>query len=170
MLITAYVALGGNLGPVLQTFARALAMMPRHGLHVSKVSSAVRTVALKRDSDTDNSAPDYWNCVCQIDTTLSAEAVLAVLLEIEAQCGRERRERWASRTLDLDLLLYGNSQIATESLTVPHPALGKRLFVLAPLSEIAADYWVPGENKTVRQLLEELPRVEGDISEMGNII
>lgn len=88
--------------------------------------------------------PDYINAVAAIDTTLTAEQLLDALQQIEQQQGRKRKaERWGPRTLDLDILLYGNHIIATERLTVPHYGLRVREFVLYPLHEIAPELNLP---------------------------
>jgi 2-amino-4-hydroxy-6-hydroxymethyldihydropteridine diphosphokinase len=88
--------------------------------------------------------PDYVNAVAAIDTGLSAAALLQALLAIEQAAGRERRERWGPRRLDLDLLLYGDRVIHDDGLTVPHPRLHERAFVLLPLAEIAPGLRLPG--------------------------
>jgi 2-amino-4-hydroxy-6-hydroxymethyldihydropteridine diphosphokinase len=77
-------------------------------------------------------------------------------LQIERALGRERREKWGPRTIDLDLLLYGNDVISADDLVIPHPRLHERRFVLQPLAEIAPDLIVPGLNRTVRELLRSL--------------
>jgi len=89
--------------------------------------------------------PDYVNAVAGVDTRMSAADLLLALVQIEDRQGRERgTERWGPRTLDLDLLLYGEACIATPMLTVPHPGMHERDFVLVPLAEIAGDIHVPG--------------------------
>lgn len=85
----------------------------------------------------DSSGPDYLNAVAEVATTLTAPALLDALLAIEQAAGRERPYRNAPRTLDLDLLLYGEARIHSTRLTVPHPRMGERAFVLVPLAEIA---------------------------------
>lgn len=150
--VVAYVALGGNLGDVLGAFRGALGVMPAHGLAVLAVSSAYRTLALVPEG-AEAPVPDYWNAACAVSTRLTPAAVLAALQAIEARFGRVRRERWASRTLDLDLLLYGDEQIREPGLEVPHPALTERVFVLRPLSELAPHHVVPGRGTTVAEAL-----------------
>lgn len=102
--------------------------------------------------------PDYVNAVAALYTTLSARALLTRLLAIEADHGRIRTElRWGPRSLDLDLLLYGDLQSRDELLCVPHPRLSERNFVLYPLYEIAADLVIPGLGP-LRELLRHCPR------------
>ncbi|MGD2140307.1 MAG: 2-amino-4-hydroxy-6-hydroxymethyldihydropteridine diphosphokinase [Burkholderiales bacterium] len=96
--------------------------------------------------------PDFVNAVVELRTALDAHRLLAQLLAIEAQFGRKRSTRNAPRTLDLDLLLYGERQISSEKLTVPHPRMAQRAFVLVPLAEIAPDVMV-GTLGSAAQLL-----------------
>ena len=130
--VTVYVALGANLGDAAQTLRDALqALGRRPGLRLLKASSLYRTAPV------DSSGPDYLNAVAEVATTLSAPALLAALQAIECDAGRERPYRNAPRTLDLDLLLYGSARIDSPDLTVPHPRMWARAFVLVPLAEIA---------------------------------
>jgi 2-amino-4-hydroxy-6-hydroxymethyldihydropteridine diphosphokinase len=99
--------------------------------------SLVAQSALYRSAPIDSSGPDYVNAVVQLQTTLSAPDLLAQLQTIEQGAGRERPYRNAPRTLDLDILLFGDASIQSESLTVPHPRMWQRAFVLLPLAEIA---------------------------------
>ena len=130
--VTAYVALGANLGDALATVRQAmetLSSLP--GVHVSRCSS------LYRSAPVGSSGPDYVNAVVQISTTLSAPDLLLSLQAIEQAAGRERPYRNAPRTLDLDLLTYGDARIDSACLTLPHPRMMQRAFVLLPLMEIA---------------------------------
>ena len=130
--VRAYVGLGANLGDALGTLREAVARLravPSTGL--AGVSSLYRTAPI------DSSGPDYLNAVAAVDTALSPEALLAALQAIELDHGRERPYRNAPRTLDLDLLLHGAAVRATPSLTLPHPRLHQRAFVLRPLLELA---------------------------------
>jgi 2-amino-4-hydroxy-6-hydroxymethyldihydropteridine diphosphokinase len=99
--------------------------------------SLVAQSALYRSAPIDSSGPDYVNAVVQLQTTLTAPELLAQLQTIEQGAGRERPYRNAPRTLDLDILLFGDASIQSESLTVPHPRMWQRAFVLLPLAEIA---------------------------------
>ncbi|MDP3252240.1 MAG: 2-amino-4-hydroxy-6-hydroxymethyldihydropteridine diphosphokinase [Hydrogenophaga sp.] len=130
--VTAFIALGANLGEPAQTLRDALTLLDTApGVRVLKASSLYRTAPI------DSSGPDYINAVAEIATTLSAPALLDALQAIEQRAGRERPYRNAPRTLDLDLLLYGAARIYSPRLSVPHPRMWERAFVLVPLAEIA---------------------------------
>lgn len=88
--------------------------------------------------------PDFINCVVKLETGLTAHILLAALQKIENQHGRKREIRWGPRTLDLDILLFGDMKINDDNLTIPHPQLAYREFVLVPLSEIESDIIIPG--------------------------
>jgi 2-amino-4-hydroxy-6-hydroxymethyldihydropteridine diphosphokinase len=100
--------------------------------------------------------PDYINAVVEIETTLSAHELLDKLQDIEQQHGRLRQRHWGERTLDLDLLIYGDSQIDDQRLQVPHPGIAQRAFVLYPLAEIAPELVIPGLGQT-NTLLKQCP-------------
>lgn len=130
--VTAHIALGANLGEPAQALHDALsALSAVPGIRVVRASSLYRTAPV------DSSGPDYLNAVAEIATTLTAPALLDALQAIEHQAGRERPYRNAPRTLDLDLLLFGDACIESPRLTVPHPRMDERAFVLVPLAEIA---------------------------------
>lgn len=135
----AYIGIGANLGDARANVADALvrlAALP--GATLVRASSCYRTAPI------DSSGDDYINAVACIDTGLDPHALLQALLAIELEHGRERPYRNAPRTLDLDLLLYGDEVIDAPDLTVPHPRLHERAFVLVPLLEIAPDIELPG--------------------------
>lgn len=130
--VTAYIALGANLGDPQATILKAvndLALI--HGISLVKCSSLYQTAPL------DAGGPDYVNAVVELQTILTAPALLAQLQALEQAAGRQRPFRNAPRTLDLDLLTYGDARIQSEALTIPHPRMGERAFVLVPLAEIA---------------------------------
>lgn len=120
------------------------------GVTIVRVSGVIENPAVGPDRQ-----DDYLNGVCHLETTLSARALLDALLAIERACGRLRdaATRWGPRTLDLDLLLYGDSVIDEPGLKVPHPRMAQRVFVLAPLAELAPRLTVPGLDATVAELL-----------------
>jgi 2-amino-4-hydroxy-6-hydroxymethyldihydropteridine diphosphokinase len=145
--VRAYIGLGANLGAAAATLRaaiEALGRLPQSTL--AGVSSFYATAPV------DATGPDYCNAVAALDTTLGAVDVLAHLQGIEAAHGRERSYRNAPRTLDLDLLLYGEQVLDLPGLTVPHPRMHQRAFVLAPLAEIAPAAMIPGHGRA-RELL-----------------
>jgi 2-amino-4-hydroxy-6-hydroxymethyldihydropteridine diphosphokinase len=139
-MTVAYVGLGANLGDPrrqLETAIAELESLPDS--RVSAVSSIYRSAPMGyRDQ------PDFLNAVVQVDTGLSPEALLGELRAIEARHGRERPFASAPRTLDLDLLLYGDRVVDSPALVLPHPRMHERAFVLEPLIEIAPRAVVPG--------------------------
>jgi 2-amino-4-hydroxy-6-hydroxymethyldihydropteridine diphosphokinase len=142
--VTAYVALGANLGDPAQALREALQRLSHaQGVRLVRASSLYRTAPV------DSSGPDYFNAVAEIATTLTAPDLLTALQAIEQGAGRERPYRNAPRTLDLDLLLYGSAHLHSATLTVPHPRMGARAFVLVPLHEIAPRLVTDGALKAV---------------------
>jgi 2-amino-4-hydroxy-6-hydroxymethyldihydropteridine diphosphokinase len=136
--VVAYVGIGANLGNAQDTVAAAVVALGRlPGCRVRQVSSLYRTAPV------DAGGPDYINAVVALVTTLSPEALLTALQAVEQAFGRQRPFRHAPRTLDLDLLLHGDQVCATPRLTLPHPRLHQRAFVLQPLLEIAPDLAAP---------------------------
>jgi len=127
-----YIGIGGNLGDALATVRAAIAE-----LRSAPGLSAVTSAALYRSAPIEASGPDFINTVVRASTTMSPLALLDLLQAIEARHGRERPYRNAPRTLDLDLLLYGDVTLDTPRLTLPHPRIAERAFVLAPLAELA---------------------------------
>lgn len=148
---TALVGLGSNLGDRLahlRAAVRALELTP-----------GVRLTARSRVYETDPVGGPagqgaYLNAAVGLETTLDPPELLGVLLGIERSRGRERRERWGPRTLDLDLLTYGSRLIRTPDLIVPHPRLLERAFVLVPVADVAGDLVVPGTSAPVARLAE----------------
>ena len=130
--VLAYVGLGANLGPATQVVTQALQSLD--GLPGTRV---LRRSSLYRSAPVDASGPDFINAVAALQTRLSAPDLLAALQGLEDAAGRTRPFPNAPRTLDLDLLLYGDACIDSPCLTVPHPRLIERAFVLLPLAEIA---------------------------------
>ena len=139
-MIRAFVALGSNLGNPVQTIEDAIdAMAALRGSLLMAISSLYRTapVGLKHQ-------PDFINAVVALDTRLGPRELLEELFALEARFGRERSVKNAPRTLDLDLLLHGDAIINDPALTLPHPRMHERAFVLAPLAEIAPSLVIPG--------------------------
>jgi dihydropteroate synthase/2-amino-4-hydroxy-6-hydroxymethyldihydropteridine diphosphokinase len=151
------VALGANLpsqeGAPRETLRRAVAMMPSRGLVVIRKSRIFLTEPVPRSHQ-----PWYANQVVVVDTTLPPEGVLAALLEIEQRFGRERGERDAARSLDLDLIAYGDVQRDSGALVLPHPRMHERAFVLAPLVDVAPEWRHPRLGETATILLARTDR------------
>jgi 2-amino-4-hydroxy-6-hydroxymethyldihydropteridine diphosphokinase len=151
--VLAYVGLGANLGnPAVQLQAalKALGQLPETQLLAA--SPCYRTPAIGPAGQ-----PDYCNAVAQLATTLAPQTLLEALLEIEIQAGRVRGERWGARVLDLDLLLHGDSVCQTATLTLPHPQIQHRNFVLKPLADLSPALIIPGLGR-VQDLLAQLPQ------------
>ena len=146
----AYVGLGANLGDARATLERAFEALAR-----LPGTASLRRSPWYRSAPVDAAGPDYVNAVAQVETSLDAPTLLAHLQAIEAGHGRERPYRNAPRTLDLDLLLHGDAVIDTPMLTVPHPRLHRRAFVLRPLADLAPDLVVPGRG-AIADLLTEV--------------
>lgn len=141
-MVRAYVALGANLGDAASALRQAVKAIGQLPLtQVRQSSSLYKTAPLNTDAGEESAAPgnDYLNAVVELETGLTAPALLSHLQQIEQQAGRERPYRNAPRTLDLDVLLYGSARIESEHLTVPHPRMTQRAFVLVPLAEIAPE-------------------------------
>jgi 2-amino-4-hydroxy-6-hydroxymethyldihydropteridine diphosphokinase len=135
----AYIGIGANLGDARANVDDALVR-----LSALPATALLARSSAWRSAPIDSSGDDYVNAVACLDTALAPTELLAALHAIEQAHGRERPYRNAPRTLDLDLLLYGDERIDTPALTVPHPRMHERAFVLAPLLEIAPDAAIPG--------------------------
>ena len=153
MGVVAYIAMGANLGDRRGNIETAVEKL-RHtvGIDVRTVSSLIENSAIGGPVD----SPLFLNGTAEIETTLGPRELLVHLLTIENQIGRVRREKWEPRLIDLDLLLYGDQVINSRVLTVPHPLMHQRRFVLEPLVQIAPNAIHPVLHKTIGQLLDEL--------------
>lgn len=149
LVSTAYIALGSNLGQRLSHL--------RHAAFALEANPQIDVIACSRIYET---APvggpagqgAFLNAVLQLTTTLTARALLDLMLAIELARGRKRAVHWGARTLDLDLLLWGDEHIYEPGLIVPHPRLAERNFVLVPLCDLAPDFIMPGYQQTVKEL------------------
>jgi len=151
--VVAYIALGSNVGDRAETLMRAMKMLDGvNGIEVRRISQMLKTKAVGGPEG----QGDYLNGAVEIKTSLAPHELLAALQETESALGRNRagERRWGPRTCDLDVLLMGDVVIGDEKLTIPHPRMHERLFVLRPLCQIAPDAIHPVLSKTVRQLLE----------------
>ncbi len=145
------IALGSNLGNSQQILNQALEILSQTSeIELISYSSWYETVPVGPTQ------PNYFNGCAILETQLTPEKLLQILLKIEQQFGRIRRERWGARTLDLDMLLYGNLILETPTLTIPHPQMKERSFVLVPLIEIAADWIEPISQQTIFQLCQKV--------------
>lgn len=133
MRVEAALGLGGNLGDPVAAFAKALTRLARHpAVFAVRPSSVYRTAPWGKLDQ-----PEFLNMAALVETDLPARALLDLCLTLEREGGRERRERWGPRTLDIDILTYGRKIIDEPGLQLPHPRIAERAFVLAPLAEIA---------------------------------
>ena len=137
-------ALGSNLGDreaTIRAGVRAIAAID--GVVITAASGLVETPALKPEG-VDPDAPAYLNAVVAVTTTLEPNELLAALAGVERDLGRVRDIRWGDRTLDLDIITFGDLRLETESLTIPHPRAAERAFVLAPWLQLEPDARLPG--------------------------
>lgn len=142
-----FIGLGANIGDKNQNLAAAVQLLERKVGRINAVSSCYETAPWGESQQ-----PAFYNQVVRLSTSLNPFQVLTQLLEIEKIIGRERREKWKERLIDLDLLFFGDYIIRTEILTLPHPFLHLRNFVLAPLAEIAPDFVHPVLKETIQSI------------------
>lgn len=146
-----YLLLGSNLGDRKQYISEAVRRIAEQIGNVLNQSSLYETASWGRTDQ-----PDFINQAIRVQTSLSAVQVLNRALAIEAELGRERAEKWGARVIDIDLLFFGDSVIRKPELTIPHPHLHERAFVLIPMSEIAGQLMHPILNQTIIELCNNL--------------
>lgn len=147
---TAYLGLGGNLGDPKTAMAAALrALDALTGIAVVAVSSLYRTPPWGMTDQ-----PDFLNAVAKVETALSPRGLLDACLDAERALKRVRNERWGPRSIDLDILIFGDRHIDEEGLSVPHPRIAERAFVLVPLAELAPNLTIAG--RSIAEMLDAL--------------
>jgi 2-amino-4-hydroxy-6-hydroxymethyldihydropteridine diphosphokinase len=152
--VTVYLGIGSNLGNRQANLDRALAMLSDR-MKVGKVSSVYDTEPLDNPDQ-----PRFLNMVCEVNTRLSPEALLVLAKGIESKMGRVGKTG-QPRTIDIDILLYGDVVMDTPELVIPHPRLTRRAFVLVPLAEIAPDLVYPVDGRTIKELKQAMKEVQG---------
>jgi 2-amino-4-hydroxy-6-hydroxymethyldihydropteridine diphosphokinase len=153
--VAAVLAFGSNLGDRESNIRAGVAALPEHGITVTAVSTLLESVAVKPDGE-DESAPRYLNGVALVRTALPPRSLLRAVNAIESDLGRVRTERWGDRTLDIDIIAYGDLKLETDDLVLPHPRAVERFFVLAPWLELDPSAVLPGAGPVAR-LIESLP-------------
>lgn len=149
-----FLSLGTNLGDREAYLRQAIDLLAdSEGIVLHRTSSIYETVPV---GYTDQAL--FLNMVVQGETDLTPQQLLQKVLEVELRLGRTREVRWGPRTIDIDILLYNNKQIKEQDLTIPHPRMKERAFVLIPLAELADNLLIPGEERSVVDLLATLPK------------
>ena len=160
---TAYLGLGSNLGGRERNLARALSLLSEK-VQIGKVSSVYETEPVGYEQQ-----PLFLNMVCRISTRLSARQLMRLIVAVETNMGRVRSFRNAPRSIDIDILFYDDAVVKTRHLTIPHPRLAERAFVLTPLGEIAPDLVHPEMDKSIAELSAALGKPLGVVKWQGGL-
>jgi 2-amino-4-hydroxy-6-hydroxymethyldihydropteridine diphosphokinase len=152
-LTTAYLALGSNVGERLEQMRSTLKLLGAEGVVIVTASPVYQNRAIGMGD-----ADPFLNAVVEVQTELGPEALLDVCLAVENKLGRVRTGGWSPRTIDIDVLIFGQTDIDTERLQLPHPRIAERDFVLRPLADIAPELQLLGQ--PIKTLLDKLPLVE----------
>ena len=164
---TIYISVGSNLGNRVALLKEGISLLEKELVELKAIKSLTESPIYETEAwGMPEGTPAFLNLVLAIETDLKVEKLLSLLLDVEKECGRKRdkiqslarqSDSYASRTLDLDILLDGNVLMKTNNLTVPHPKLTQRRFVLQPLADLDAKMTIPGENCTVGEALTACP-------------
>ncbi len=151
--IACYLGLGSNLGPRKSNLLNAIKILEKDsGIRVRKVSS------IYESSPLGPSKRNYLNCAARIQTIYSPKFLLSVLKKVEKKMGRKKTVRWGPRVIDCDILTYGELKMKTSSLTIPHPEIQNRKFVLRPLSELKPNLTIPGLKEPVAKIYAKIKK------------
>lgn len=147
-----YLLIGGNLGDRMAYLGQAKSLIEQSAGHIVAISSIYETAAWGMEDQ-----PSFYNCAIHIRSNIAPEALMRILLNIETEMGRRRLQKFGPRIIDIDMILYDDKIVDSDILSLPHPQMQNRRFVLAPLAEIAANIVHPVFHKTIARLLEECP-------------
>ena len=155
-MTVAYLGFGSNVGDRAANLSRALALLPGHGVRVLEVSPVYET-----DPVGYTDQPLFLNAACRVETALSPRELLAAIKAVEAEVGRTPTFPNGPREIDVDIILYGDAVVDEKDLTIPHPRMAERAFVLVPLADVNADTTHPVLGETVASLLARVPGRDG---------